>query len=110
MLPCVKTLINLFHLLNHNIVREETVQCPLDRADIHPVLRLEVSYLAQGMNPRIGSSGTEQLDGFSCEKPYFFFEDPLDGRPLGLNLPSLIIRSIVFNQELNVSHPSFKAA
>jgi hypothetical protein len=56
------------------------------------------------MNPRIRSSGTEQLDGLAREKPYFFFEDSLDGRALGLNLPSLIIRSVVFNQKLYVTH------
>jgi hypothetical protein len=46
MLSGMKTFINLFHLLNHNIRREQTVQGPLDRTDIHPALGFEVSDLA----------------------------------------------------------------
>jgi len=42
MLAGMKTFLNLFCLLDHNIRREETVQGPLDRADIHLALRLEV--------------------------------------------------------------------
>jgi hypothetical protein len=46
MLSGMKAFINLFHLLNDDGRREETVQCPLDRREIHPALGLEVSDLA----------------------------------------------------------------
>jgi hypothetical protein len=46
MLPGVKAFIHLFCLLDHNIMREETVQCLLDRIDIHLALSFEVSDLA----------------------------------------------------------------
>jgi hypothetical protein len=65
----VKVFVNLFDLLNHHVRREETVERPLHRTDIHRAIRLEVGYLAQCVDPGIRSSGAEQLNCLTCEEP-----------------------------------------
>lgn len=110
MLSRMKIFVNLFYLPYSNIGREEAIQGPLDRPDIHLASRLEVRYLAECMNPGIRSPGAEQSDGLSGEKSQFLFEDPLNGRTFELNLPSQIIRSVVFDEKLDVAHHSPKIA
>jgi hypothetical protein len=107
MLSGMKTFLYLLCPLNSNIGREETVEGSLNRVHIHFASGLKMGNLAEGVHPRIRPPGTNQMDGFSYEKCQFFFDHPLNGWTFGLNLPSLIIRSVVFNEEFNVSHSAY---
>src|SRR4030042_3598028 len=104
--PGMEILSGLFHPFDHNIVRKKTIQRSLNRTKIHLTSGLEMGHLPKGMRSCIRSSRSDQTDTLACEKFQFFFDHSLDGKSLGLHLPTQVIRSIVFYQKLNVSHLS----
>src|SRR4030042_1046955 len=103
--PGMEILSGLFHPFDHNIVRKKTIQRSLNRTKIHLTSGLKMGHLPKGMRSCIRSSGSDQTDTLACEKFQFLFDHPLNGKPPCLNLPSPVVRSIVFDQKLNVSHP-----
>ena len=52
-------------------------------------------YLAQGMDPSVGSAGAEDLNGLLSDGGQCLFEKPLDGGLIGLDLPSGKVASMV---------------
>jgi hypothetical protein len=108
LLPGMKTLIHFLHFLDHNIRGKKAVESPLNRLDIQLTLCFKVSHLPQGMNTGIRSSGPQQVNPLVCEKGQFLFKDALQGRAFGLNLPSQIVGSFIFDSKLNGTHLGYQ--
>ena len=95
---------HFFGGLNDNIGGEETVQPPPETLHGDRSGGPEIGHLTQRVHPGIRPSGSNQADMLPGHDFYFLFNDLLNRQAIGLNLPPVIIRAVVFNQKLDVAH------
>jgi hypothetical protein len=66
--PGMKAFFNFHRTLNDNIGGEKAIEGPLNGLGIQRTLRFKVGHLSQGMNTRIRSSRTHEMDLLTCER------------------------------------------
>jgi hypothetical protein len=78
-----------------NIPRQEGVQTSQKSLQRNAVLQLEVCHLPLGMDSRIGSAGSDHVDRVAGHPRQTLLKLALDGRGLGLDLPTVIFGAVV---------------
>jgi hypothetical protein len=102
----VETLSSLFNLLDQDVRRKKTVEGPLEGANLQLTFGPEMGHLVQGVNPGVGPPRGRHRGPLSCEDGKLLLQDPLDRGTPGLNLPSQIIRPIIFDDQLQRAQSS----
>src|ERR1700686_3021070 len=89
---------------NSNCGRKQRIQSALKFAGGKGRQCFEASYLPQRMNTRVGAPSPIKLDAFLSQAPQNICDLALNGGLVALNLPSVKIRSVIRNGQLEVAH------
>jgi hypothetical protein len=96
--------VDFFGGLKDDIWGKEAVQPPMETFDRNGGKGKEVGDLAQRMHPGIRPPGCGQADALPGHDLDFFFDDFLDGEAVGLNLPPVVIRTVILDDQLDIAH------
>ncbi|MBI4714521.1 MAG: AarF/ABC1/UbiB kinase family protein, partial [Nitrospirae bacterium] len=93
-----------FGVEDDDVLGKKAVQGPDPRRFREDPPGLEVGRLAQGMDPRVGSSGPDDLGGLSGKPADGLFQDSLNRGETRLLLPAVITGAVVFEEEFEGSY------
>lgn len=93
---------NYFDLFYDDVGRGQGIQPLLQPPRLYLPRNKKVGYLTQCMNPRVRSAGSVKSSPNSqdCFEP--LFQNLLDGRPVRLDLPAVIVGPVILDSELDV--------
>lgn len=100
--PRIKGVRDRFEFLDSDIRGRQSVKPPLEFPKIHWAGTVKVCHLTCRVDPCIGPTGGMKPNLFTqdlTESPLQYF---LDGPPIGLNLPTMIVSPVVLNDKLKV--------
>ena len=87
---------------DRDVFRRQCVESALDAVRIETLVRMEIDDLPQRMHARVGAPRPCHTDGLSQKCQNRSFENRLDGFAVGLDLPAVVIRPIVFDGEFDI--------
>ena len=93
--PGMPVIFHLFGLLDTDILGKSLVQCVGDFLRRHPAGRVKHSDIPQCMHPGICPAGTDDLNRLSQQIGQTPVQFAFDGDPVILDLPTMVIRSVV---------------
>jgi hypothetical protein len=102
--PRVKLAGNFLDLPDANFRRQKRVYPPQHGVRVHTAKSLNAGDLSLGVNARIRSAGTCNLDLVIKELLKSLLERPLDRLQIGLDLPSVKFGTVIRERQLEVAH------
>jgi hypothetical protein len=99
----VEVVSNVFYLDDPDRRRQSVIQNDLEVLNRYRRARLEGNHLTKGMHSRIGPTRTLWQYLFACRPSNNFGQNSLNGRKIGLDLPSMEVRAVVRNRQFEVS-------
>lgn len=99
----VKFGMDLAHFENGKVRRESRTDRVLQFAAVEPARRMKVGHLPGGMNPRVGPSASDEIDGMANRPADGRLKQLLNSPLAGLRLPAMKISSVVGYLKTNVA-------
>ena len=90
---------NLLDMLDHQIVRQNSVECDTPFFSTEFGNGGKARGLVQTVDPGIGSPGTVNFDNLAGETQQGIFKSALDGGLVRLDLPAVVVGAVVGNQK-----------
>ena len=104
---CVEARVEIFGRLNRrenaNVAREQPVHCFLEIRRGDRIFQGERGDLSQRVNTGVGAARSGDVHRLAFDSRDDFFEDALDGRKAGLDLPAVEIGSVVGERDADAS-------
>jgi hypothetical protein len=85
------------HLQDSHIIRQDSIQSPLQVAQVVPPPRIKANDLPSGMNPSIGPASTHHLRLSPGHILQGSLDLSLNSPPMGLDLKAVKVCTIVFD-------------
>ena len=92
---CMHIVSHFHYLVDSNILWQQPIHLISQLVAIKHLFSIEVSNHHFSMNPRISTSGTCHRNIFSQKRPNRLVETLLHTRPVWLNLPSVVIATVI---------------
>lgn len=94
---------NVIHPSNPYVRRQQRVEAPMEGQSREAGRRVKVGHLLQGVNTCIGSARCNHPTGVLGDRLNARFDHLLNGEDPGLNLPTMIPATVVFEDQSNLS-------
>ena len=95
--PRIERIGNQLNLFDGDVRRREGIETAQNSESLKFFIDEKISHLADGMNPGIGATGTDDSRRRPKKSRNRTFEHFLDGFTIRLNLPTAITRAVVLN-------------
>ena len=89
-----------------NFSGQQRVCAPKGGPAVHGANRMDIGHLPMRVNARIGTAGTGDTHVVIEQLLEGLLEFTLDGPEIRLNLPSVKVRTVIGNSQLEVAHPN----